>query len=77
MKDIRDILFAHYNDQTESNHPADADEAFGDILGSLEDIDTELFSRVAETAQDVIDGQMRMAFMAGFSAGVNAVHVTA
>lgn len=77
MKDIRDILFAHYNDQTESNHPTDADEAFGDILGSLEDIDTELFSRVAETAQDVINEQMRMAFMAGFSAGVNAVHVTA
>ena len=72
MKDIREVLFAKYNEEVESTPPTEADNIFGYALCEIGTFDTDLSDKVLYTATAVINEQMRKAYMAGFGAAVAA-----
>jgi len=72
VKNIKEVLFAAYSEAVDSKPPTELDNAFTAVLCGLDD---QLYDAIVGTVTEVINEQMKMAYMAGFNAGTDICQV--
>jgi len=71
---LKEVLLTRYNEELEKAPPTELDNILGYALGKL---DFEASNNVFEATTDVINEQIKLAFMAGFNAGALTSRVAA
>ena len=71
---LKEALFNKYSEELEKSPPTELDNILGDALGEL---DLEASNKLFEATTDVINEQIKLAYMAGFNAGTLTSRVAA